>query len=143
MYQFTYFINNQLYLMNSKTSVLFTLSLATILSVSLVTTGDIPQAVADKNDRGKVEFNKQPDFKSESCIMTQHALGNLSEEALNLLDCKMISWLDKEGKALKYKIIIDGMELLDSDGNTKDTVNQLHIHHNTLVLKMIHEDHIN
>jgi hypothetical protein len=43
----------------------------------------------------------------------------------------MKAWLDKNANALKYRIKITGMELIDSDGSTQDDLNQLHIHKNT------------
>jgi hypothetical protein len=63
--------------------------------------------------------------------VTGFARNNLSPEALPALACQMQAWLDNMGRGLFYKIQITGMELVDSDGDTQDDVNQLHIHKNT------------
>lgn len=126
--------------MNTKTNTLLAISIAAILTLSIVTIGEIPQAMADKKDNDKKnhdkkngfnkdfkELSKKPDFESNSCITTPFA-SNLSPDALDALDCKMQAWLDNKGKSLVYKIVIDGMELIDSDANTQDDLYQLHIH---------------
>jgi hypothetical protein len=75
-----------------------------------------------------MEMDERPDFVSSECIVTGFARNNLSPEALAALDCQMQAWLDNMGRGLLYKIQITGMELVDSDGDTQDDVNQLHIH---------------
>jgi len=139
--------------MNSKTSTLLTISIAAILSLSVVVMGEIPTATADKdNDKKKYdkngfnkdfkEFSKKPDFESKNCIMTPYASGTgiytdvpdgkgLTSEAFGALDCSFKAWFDKKGPSLVYKIVINGMELIDSDANTQDDLYQLHIHKNT------------
>jgi len=132
--------------MKNKTQILLAVSLTAILSMSLLTMGEIPQAIADKNNdddaaedtseqrEGESErrFAKKPSFVSNNCIVTGFAKDNLPSENLDSLDCKIRAWLDKQGTALKYKINISGMQLIDDNGNTADDVNQLHIHKNTL-----------
>ncbi|MDH5568396.1 MAG: hypothetical protein OEX98_01220 [Nitrosopumilus sp.] len=124
------------------TILFFAISLATILSASLILMGEIPQAIAENDDKDKSDaqtteeserrFAKKPSFVSDQCIVTDFAKNNLSQESLDLLDCKMRAWLDNKGTALKYKINISGMQLIDDNGSTADDVNQLHIHKNTL-----------
>ena len=49
----------KLYSMNYKTRMMFAISLAAIFSVSLVSIGDMPQAIADKDkhdDKSKKHF---------------------------------------------------------------------------------------
>lgn len=128
--------------MNTKTSLLLAISVAAILSLSVVAIGEIPQAAADKDDKKDhdkkngfnkdfKEFSKKPDFESKNCIVTGFA-SNLSPEAQEALDCSMQAWLDNKGKSLVYKIAISGMELIDSDANTQDDLYQLHVHKNIL-----------
>lgn len=90
--------------------------------------------VADGHSSEKTKsyhFQSRPDFVSDDCIVTGFAENNLSPEALDALDCQMQAWLENKGRALQYRIEITGMELVDTDGNTQDDVNQLHIHKNT------------
>ena len=127
--------------MNSKTKAFFVITLAAILSVSLVTAGSIQPAAADKDkdhDKAKkTKFDKKPSFVSESCIVTADDLLKdicPSSEFTNGLDCKMEAWLDKKGNALKYEIQVTGMELIDSntDHDTPDgafdDIDGAHIH---------------
>ena len=142
----------QITLMNTKTSTLLAVSIAAILTLSVVAVGEIPQALADKNeykndydhgDSKKSKFHKKPSFVSESCIITPFAEDFLPQESLNALDCKMTAWLDKKGNALKYRIEIAGMELIDSntDHHTPDgaldDIDGMHIH------KMTNDDFLN
>ncbi|MCA9828768.1 MAG: hypothetical protein KC444_10370 [Nitrosopumilus sp.] len=128
--------------MQTKTSTLLAISIAAILSLSVVAIGEIPQAAADKDDKKDQdkkngfnkdfkEFSKKPDFESSSCIVTGFA-SNLSPDAQEALDCSMQAWLDNKGKSLVYKIAISEMELIDSDASTQDDLYQLHVHKNTL-----------
>lgn len=124
--------------MNSKTRAFFVITLAAILSVSLVTAGGIQPVAADKekdHDKGKKsKFDKKPSFVSESCIVTGFAEEFLPQEYLDVLDCKMEAWLDKKGNGLKYEIQVIGMELIDSntDHHTPDgaldDIDGAHIH---------------
>lgn len=127
--------------MNSKTNTLLAISVAAILTLSVVVIGEIPQAAADKDgkkdhdkkngyDKDFKKFSKKPDFESKNCIVTSYATDNLSPEALDSLNCSFYAWLDHKGKSLVYKISISGMELIDSDAITQDDLYQLHIHKN-------------
>jgi hypothetical protein len=115
--------------------------MAAILSVSLVTAGNIQPAAADKDDddddhddRKKIKFEKKPSFVSESCIRTGFAEDFLPTENYDVLDCKMKAWLDKKGKNLKYEIQVTGMELIDSNTDhhatdgALDDIDGMHIH---------------
>jgi len=128
--------------MNTKTNTLLAISIAAILSLSIVAIGEIPQVAADKNEKKDHnnkngfnkefnEFSKKPDFESKNCIVTDHA-SNLSPEALDSLDCSIQAWIDNKGNSLVYKIAISGMELIDSDTSSQDDLYQLHVHKNTL-----------
>ena len=124
--------------MNSNTRALFVITLGVILSASLITAGNIQQAVADRDDdnddRKKLNFQKKPSFVSENCIITPFAEQFLPPENFEELDCKMTAWLDKKGKALKYKIQVTGMELIDSNTDhhnpdgALDDIDGIHIH---------------
>ena len=129
--------------MNYKTRKMFAVSLAASFSISLVSMGDMPQAIADKdkhNDKQKkLKFDKKPSFVSEDCIITDFKaivhpdFDRPSEDFIEELDCEMKAWLDKKGAGLKYKIKISGMELIDSntaygfDGSFDD-IDGIHIH---------------
>jgi hypothetical protein len=78
-----------------------------------------------------VSLSKTPDFESKRCIITGFAKNNLSDDALTSLDCSAKAWLDGRD-VLRYRIEISGMQLIDTDGNVQDDVNQLHIHKNTM-----------
>jgi len=116
--------------MNSKTSTLLAISIAAILTLSVVAIGEIPQAAADKSDKKDHDkngfnkdfkaFSKKPDFESKNCIVTDFATANLSPEALEALDCSLQAWFDKKEPSLVYKIAISGMELIDSDASIQD-----------------------
>jgi hypothetical protein len=47
-------------------------------------------------------------------------------------DCNVEAWLDKKGKALRYKIEISGMEWIDSNDDVSNDVWGSHIHDNTI-----------
>jgi len=127
--------------MISKTSTLLAISIAVILTLSVVAIGEIPQAAADKSDKKDhdkngfnkdfKELSKKPDFESKNCFVTDAATSHLSPEAQEALDCSIQAWLDNKRKSLVYKIAISGMELIDSDANTQDDLYQLHIHKKT------------
>jgi len=118
--------------MNYKTRMMFAISLAAIFSVSLVSIGDMPQAIADQDKHDdepkKYSFSKKPSFVSKECIVRADNLPGdvppLPEDFIAGLDCEMKAWLDKKGTGLKYKIQITGMELIDSntDHHTPDGV---------------------
>lgn len=121
--------------MNLKKRSLLVASLAAILSLSLVSLSDIPQATADRDDdSGKPHFHKKPHFVSERCLIMPYAEAELPEEALAELDCKMTAWLDKKGTALKYKIKVLGMEFVDTNTDPDhpeglyDNIDGIHIH---------------
>lgn len=128
--------------MNTKKSTLLTISIAAILTLSVIAIGEIPQAIADKNDKKdhdkKYKSNKnfkntsnKPDFESSDCIVTGAAEEHLPGYMSGDVDCKMQAWLDKKGKELKYKIMISGMEVIDINDSLEDDLYQLHIHKNT------------
>ena len=122
---------------------MFAVSLAAIFSISLVSIGDMPQAIADEDKHDdkqkKLKFDKKPSFVSEDCIITNfeaieyEEFTSPSEDFIRELDCEMKAWLDKKGAGLKYKIKISGMELIDSntihhfDGSFDD-IDGIHIH---------------
>jgi hypothetical protein len=124
----------------TKTNALLTISIAAILTLSVVAIGGIPQVAADKDDwdddREKPKHQKA-DFESKECIVTGFATNNLPQESLDVLDCKLQAWLDKKGKALHYQFQITGMELVDSNTNHDnpdgllDDIDGMHIHKNT------------
>ena len=122
---------------------MFAVSLAAIFSVSLVSIGDMPQAIADKDKHDdkqkKLKFDKKPSFVYGDCIITDFKAIDYPdfelppEDFIGELDCEMKAWLDKKGAGLKYKIKISGMELIDSntthgfDGSFDD-IDGMHIH---------------
>lgn len=133
--------------MNSKMHVFFVITIAAILFVSVITAGGIQYAIADKDDddnddkQKKPKFHKKPSFESKDCIITSFAEEFLPQENFEKLDCKMTAWLDKKGNALKYKIQVTGMELIDSNTHhphyeegAADDIDGAHIH------KMTHSD---
>lgn len=77
-------------------------------------------------------FPKEHGFISDNCIITDFANNNLPTEALSDLDCEIKAWLNEDGSALKYKITISGMELINSNGDDQDDLYGLHIHNHTL-----------
>ncbi|MDH3779785.1 MAG: hypothetical protein OES15_02900 [Nitrosopumilus sp.] len=144
--------------MKAKTSTLLVISIAAILSLSVVSVGEIPQALADKNekkdhddkerkdkdrdDKSFKKFSKKPDFESKECIITPYASGTgsytdvpdgtgLTLDAFKALNCSFQAWFDKKEPSLVYKIVINGMEMIDTDANTQDDLYQLHVHKNT------------
>ena len=96
------------------------------------------EATTRKKSYGKKsKFDKKPSFVSESCIVTADDLPEdirPSSKFTDGLDCKMESWFDKKGNALKYEIQVTGMELIYSNTDhrtpdgTLDDVDGAHIH---------------
>lgn len=120
--------------MNFNKHSLLAISLAAMLSLSVIAIAGLPQADADKGKFSEkkfwqkfVKFFKKPDFQSKDCILTPFA-SNLPGDA----DCEMQAWLNKKGTALDYKIKITGMEALDINNNVDDDIDGSHIHENTL-----------
>lgn len=110
--------------MQTKTNLLV-FSLAAILSLSVVAMGDIPQAIADKDDhddQNKIKFKKKADFKAD-CTQVNSGIGTD-------WDCKAVFWLDKKGENLKYKIQINNMDLTDwqTIDDASDNVGKVHLH---------------
>jgi hypothetical protein len=102
---------------------LLVFSLAAILSLSVVIMGEIPQAVADKddhNDQKKLKFKKKVGFISDLVVVN-------SDVAPNGAAATAKFWLDKHGEALKYKISIENMDI-SGFGDPSDDVTKLHIH---------------
>ena len=115
--------------MNSKTQLLFAMSIAAILSVSLITAGGIQQATADDDrhdDNRELKFDKKPAFKAD-CDQINTGLETDWE-------CKALFWLDKKGENLKYKIKIDNMDLTgwQTVSTTLDDVGKVHLHNEEL-----------
>jgi hypothetical protein len=114
--------------MQTKTSLLV-FSLAAILSLSVVAMGELPQAVADKDnndEQKKLKFKKKANFKAE-CVQTPNVPANVD------WDCKASFWLDKNGENLKYKIQIENMDLtgyqtVPHDDSGFDNVTGIHLH---------------
>ena len=110
--------------MQIKTNVLV-FSLAAILSLSIIAMGEIPQAIADKDDHDdqkKLKFKKKADFTTD-CAQINTGVGTNWK-------CEASFWLDKEGENLKYKIRINNMDLTgwQTVGNTADDVGKVHLH---------------
>lgn len=128
--------------MTLKNRVLFTVSLAAILSLSLITAMDIPYASADDKGNDKKDdkkFQKKAHFKTADCRLADPAQKENVESQLGItinpdgtlpseVDCKATALFDKKGKALKYKIEITGMDLVNDDGNIFDDVGKSHFH---------------
>ena len=113
--------------MQTKTNLLV-FSLAAILSLSIVTMGELPQAVADKDkdhddEKKKLKFKKKADFTAD-CMQTPNAPIGVD------WDCKASFWLDKKGENLKYKIEIQNMDLTtwQTIDDATDNVGKLHLH---------------
>ena len=112
--------------MQTKTNVLV-FSLAAILSLSVVAMGEIPQAIADKdddhNDQKKLKFKKKADFVAD-CGPTMNTPTGVD------WDCKASFWLDKKGENLKYKIQIQNMDLTtwQTIDTAADDVGKVHLH---------------
>ena len=107
---------------------LLVFSLATILSLSVVVIGELPQAIADKDHddyEKKLDFKKKPSFTT-----TLGAVQSTPEDFDGTVTANF--WLDKDGSTLKYKISIVNMDI--SGGATldiSDDVTKLHIHEGT------------
>jgi hypothetical protein len=110
--------------MQTKTNLLV-FSLATILSLSVVAMGELPQAIADKkghDEKKDLKFKKKADFTAD-CAQINTGAGTDWK-------CEASFWLDKKGENLKYKIQIDNMDLTgwQTVGNTADDVGKVHLH---------------
>jgi hypothetical protein len=105
--------------MNQNTKTILAISIATVFSLSVVAINGIPQATAEKF--------KNPDFESDDCIVTGFG-EDLEEQTGEKLNCKMQAWLQEKGKHLKYQIKISGMELKDTNSDSVDDVDGMHIH---------------
>lgn len=109
--------------MQTKVNVLV-FSLAAILSLSVVTMGEFPQAIADDDDdkKKKLKFKKKADFTAD-CTQVNHGVGTD-------WDCTALFWLDKKGENLKYKIKIQNMDLTQWQTPTvgTDDVTAIHLH---------------
>lgn len=110
---------------------LLVLSIAAILSLSVIAVSNIPIAVADndddKNDDKKPKFNKNPDFEAE----LEPRTGGPYEE----FNGKAKFWLSKDGESLKYRIKINGMDLnpgFASTSNIDDDVTKTHLHQGSI-----------
>ena len=108
--------------MQTKTNLLV-FSLAAILSLSVVALGEIPQAVADKDDHDdqkKLKFKKKVGFTADLVIVNPVAAPDGAAATAEF-------WLDKHGESLKYKISIENMDI-SGFGDPSDDVTKLHIH---------------
>lgn len=131
--------------MRFKTQSLLVVSLAAILSLSLVSIGGIPQAIADKNDDDgdhkedfKKKFPKKPHFKTADCRVASPAIADTVASQLGIIvnpdgtldgaDCSAKAWFDKKANALKYKITILGMEVVDVDSDPLNNIGKMHFH---------------
>ena len=98
-------------------------SLAAILSLSVVTMGEIPQVTADKDDHDdqkKLKFKKKVGFIADLIIVN-------SDVAPDGAAATAKFWLDKHGEALKYRISIENMDI-SGFGDSSDDLTKLHIH---------------
>ena len=92
--------------MNSKLKATTFLSVAAILTLSLVAIGTMPQAIADRDDDDHDKFRGKPHFVNEECFVTGMAQGILPNNGKDA-DCKIKAWFNKDKTALKYKIEIE------------------------------------
>lgn len=103
--------------LNQRTKTFFAISIAAVFSLSVIAMSEMPQAIA-ANDKGS-----KPDFASSECIITGFGQKYLSGD----VDCQIQAWLDN-GKHLRYKYIISGMELSDTNSDSSDDIDGIHIH---------------
>ena len=125
--------------MMGKKSIL-ALFIGAILTISLVTSGAIPQVFADDDDE-EFEFDDLH-FKSAPCrvamppmvpvVAAQLGITVNPDRTLNGADCKIKAWFDEDAKALKYKIKVKGMEVEDTDGDTNNDIGKMHFHNANL-----------
>ena len=131
--------------MQTKTNLLV-FSLVTLLSLSVVTIGELPQAVADKdsNDQDHSDFkkykkfSKRPHFETADCRVAATAMAPVVSNQLGITvnadgtldgaDCNAKAWFDRKTSALKYRIQINGMDVVDDDGNGLDDIGKMHFH---------------
>lgn len=121
----------------------FTASLFAILSIAIFSSLGISNALADIDDDKEKEkqnkFTKKPHFKTSDCRLADPAQKNNVESQLGItintdgtlppeVDCKAKAWFSKNSEALKYKIQIVGMDLVDDDGNLLNDVGKSHFH---------------
>lgn len=127
--------------MQTKTNVLV-FSLAAILTLSLVAMGGIPQAAADKDHDDKEDFKKnfpkKPHFKSADCRVAMPTMIPMVESQLGITvnpdgtldgaDCTVKASFNKKADALKYRIQITGMDVVDDDANPLNDIGKMHFH---------------
>lgn len=107
------------------------ISIAAILSLSVLSTGGISLASADP------EFSNIH-FKSAKCRLADPTYKDAVEEQLGIkvkadgtlagADCSVKAWFDESGTSLKYQIKIVGMEVIDTDSNPENDVAKMHFH---------------
>ena len=130
--------------MRFKTQSLLAVSLAAMLSLSLVSVGGIPQAIADKDDRDKDDkefekkFPKEPHFETAECRVASPDIANTVAAQLGIIvnpdgtldgaDCSAKAWFDKKADTLRYKIIVYGMEIANVDGDPLNDIGKMHFH---------------
>jgi hypothetical protein len=108
--------------MQTKTNLLV-FSLSVILSLSVVAMGELPQAIADKDDHDdqkKLKFKQKIGFIANLVIVNPVAAPDGAAATAEF-------WLDKHGEALKYQISIENMDI-SGFGDTNDDVTKLHFH---------------
>jgi len=130
--------------MQTKTNVLV-FSLAAILALSVVAMGELPQAVADKDDHDdhekknfKKNFPKKPHFETADCriampdmietVQSQLEIEVNPDGTLDGADCSVKAWFNKKADALKYRIQISGMQVVDDDANPLNDIGKMHFH---------------
>jgi hypothetical protein len=135
--------------MQTKTNVLV-FSLVAILTLSIATMGGIPQAIADKDkeddkhddkDKSSFDFKKfptKPHFETADCrvassdvastVAAQLGITVNPDGTLDGADCSAKAWFNGKTNALKYKIQINGMDLVDIDGDISNDIGKMHFH---------------
>ena len=115
--------------MNSKVRTLLAVSLAAILSVSLVAISGFPEAVAaGEKKHFKTADCRLADPAQKENVETQLGVTVNPDGTLKGADCVLQASFNKDGTALKYSIKLKGIQLIDSDGDPTNDVGKMHIH---------------
>ena len=128
--------------MNKNIRTVFAVSLAAILSMGLVSITGIPQAFADDDEDNeknfKKNFPKNPHFKTADCRIAMPNMIPIVESQLGITvnedgtlsgaDCSVKAWFNKKADALKYRIQITGMDVVDNDANPLNDIGKMHFH---------------
>ena len=106
--------------MNTKTQRIFAVSLTAIFALSMISSMTIQDASADKGPK----FHKKPDFTAEFDVMMMNVPENYDGSATAKL------WFDKNGEFLKYRILIENMDI-SGFGDKSDDMTKVHFHDST------------